>query len=68
MLALTALPGCRFGDDLPVLARVGFSHGCACFGQDTEQWLCAQHVVSSEPVRSSWLIQMAPGLTSEDLC
>lgn len=50
----TTEPGrCRFGDNSRVAVHILLDRGCACFPDDREQWLCAQHWVNCEPIGSS---------------
>jgi len=47
---------CRFGGHAPAVALVATSSGCTCFPDDRIQALCAQHVISAEPLGSFELI------------
>lgn len=38
-------PLCRHGDGDRAVARFSTPQGCACFPEDREQDLCAQHIV-----------------------
>lgn len=43
------LTPCRFGDG-PAVAVFALSDGCACFPDDREQALCAQHALKASPI------------------
>jgi len=47
---------CRFRGHAPAVAVVATSSGCTCFPDDRIQALCAQHVISAEPLGSFELI------------
>lgn len=57
---------CRLCDDKAV-ALVAMDAGCVCFPDDRAQWLCAQHLVISEPLGSFETIYgwLGPGYSSE---
>lgn len=40
---------CRFCGE-PAIIHVALEKGCACYPDDREQWLCAQHLYKVEPI------------------
>ena len=63
---MTKQPRCRFGDTMPVAIHLIMPGGCACFPDDRDQWLCAQHAINSEPLAGSWPAPDSPPWPSSD--
>lgn len=36
---------CQFGCESELLTLVFYPHGCWCFPNEQEQWLCPQHTI-----------------------
>jgi hypothetical protein len=49
------IPMCRFCDT-PAVAHYALSKGCACYPDDREQDLCAQHEYKVEPIGTMMLM------------
>lgn len=49
---------CTFGDKSPAVARFILSDGCFGRPHDREQYLCMQHLVTSEPLGTMQLVEI----------
>jgi hypothetical protein len=53
-------PTCRFCSQ-PALALFNLPKGCACYPGDRQQALCAQHVITAEPLGEMTLAEILDG-------